>query len=233
VPLKPPHWIFGLLASLGPVWTVLYAALLSVQVPDSVSVTAAPMAPYVRHLSIAFVVCWMMPAFGYPVLLLIRGVSGKLTWLDGTIVGGAIARWRSYNVAIVAACAGLAWVAVYFAPWLWPLRYRGAEQCTKRGAEIIDAIEQFRAARGEYPAQLRQLVPEYLSRIPTPGALAYPEFVYKRADGRMPFPKYELSVPMSHGLSFDELVYWPGGGYTPRVRSGATVAIGTWVYIRD
>lgn len=62
-----------------------------------------------------------------------------------------------------------------------------AERGYRRSAPVIAALEQYRAARGEYPDSLRMLVPRYLSesalRVPDGAGERYPLEYGRTAEG--------------------------------------------------
>lgn len=55
----------------------------------------------------------------------------------------------------------------------------------RRAADLISAVELYRAASGHYPESLAVLVPAYLDEVPNAKyALAYKQFVYFKHQGR-------------------------------------------------
>lgn len=73
----------------------------------------------------------------------------------------------------------------------WSLQRIEASQA--RGFEIVDAINRFKADKGEYPTALNALVPGYISRIPAPTA-GTREWRYSRSNGsfELAFGSHEL-----------------------------------------
>ena len=51
-------------------------------------------------------------------------------------------------------------------PWKWSTS--GIAETRKRGDIVSDAIEAYRAKTGKYPADLRELQPEFVREIPPP-----------------------------------------------------------------
>ena len=109
----------------------------------------------------------------------------------------------------------------------------GLERITTEAQPLIEAIEAYHAGRGEYPPDLKTLVPEYLNEIPHTGAIAYPNFRYARAEPDSLFKTYEVLVRTSIGLSFDVFVYWPEGNYPERMYGGWVEPISDWAYVHE
>lgn len=74
----------------------------------------------------------------------------------------------------------LAGLAVGVGIYWWAHRDAGRLEETRRlGAELVAALEAYRADRGEYPETLDDLVPDYLARIERP-TWGVGEWTYRR-----------------------------------------------------
>ncbi len=84
------------------------------------------------------------------------------------------------------------------------------ERTAERAQPLIAAIERYRDDHGRFPEALALLVPNYVHEIPYTGMVGYPEFEYRRSEGRTPYNGYELWVDVGV-VSFEKLVFWPEG----------------------
>lgn len=95
--------------------------------------------------------------------------------------------------------------ACFPAPGKGPKARRGYE----RGAPVIQALEQYRRTRGEYPATLRELVPSFLPdsalRVPKRVGERYPLEYTRTAEG------YRLRFRYT-GPGMNDCDYTPGQG---------------------
>jgi len=64
-------------------------------------------------------------------------------------------------------------------PWKWSAS--GIAETRRRGDIISEAIEAYRAKTGKYPAELRELQPEFLHEIPQP-TVGYKQWQYGLID---------------------------------------------------
>ncbi len=101
--------------------------------------------------------------------------------------------------------------------------------CAERAKPLIAALDQFVADFGKAPEQLRDLVPSYLSRVPSTGLSKWPNWNYGPVSGE----PYELLVSCGSMFGFDKFVYWPSGQYPASLYGGSTERIGAWVYVHE
>lgn len=101
--------------------------------------------------------------------------------------------------------------------------------CAENAKPLIAAIDRYMSDHGKAPAELRDLVPVYLHRIPGTGWSRYPRWDYGMANGE----PYELVVNCSYLLSFDSFVYWPSGNYPEHFYGGSAERIGAWAYVYE
>jgi hypothetical protein len=81
------------------------------------------------------------------------------------------------SIAILLVCAGLAACSV------WPVNQDPAGMEYRRSAnQVIEALQQYRQAKGTFPAQLATLVPAYLPSLPDA-----PPLRYHAADGSLEY----------------------------------------------
>jgi hypothetical protein len=85
-----------------------------------------------------------------------------------------------------------------------------------RSKPLVATIQQYSNDEGHPPASLQNLVPKYLSEIPTTRMGAYPKFEYKCSKTPEQFSgnPWILSVPCPIGmLNWDEFFYFPQQNY--------------------
>ncbi len=114
------------------------------------------------------------------------------------------------------------------------MRRAGLEGSVARLEVLPPALERFHREKGSYPAQLNELVPNYLPKIPETRMAAYPQLRYRRGDQKNRLPRYELQVSTSAGfINFDALYYRPDANYEFLHRAGKIERIGAWAYLHE
>jgi hypothetical protein len=116
------------------------------------------------------------------------------------------------------------------------IRTAGFERLAERSRPLIQAIEAYARDRGDPPANLEHLVPEYLPAVPKTGMAAYPEYEYFA--GSIAVERYGqpwvLSVFCpSGGINFDQFLYFPDGDYPEQGHGGWLQRIGDWAYVHE
>jgi len=136
------------------------------------------------------------------------------------------------------------WLADYFLNdlffWL-PVTFRKPvfERVTMRGEAIIKAIEDYETVHGAPPDRLIELVPKFLSHLPSTGISAFPKFSYTLftktdGDAKTELPPWELSVECPNRFqSLNKFIYWPTKNYPEFIYDGRTESIAGWMYIHD
>lgn len=100
---------------------------------------------------------------------------------------------------------------------------------TDTAEPIIEALEEYKADHDEYPKSLEQIVPQYLSKIPSTGMCSYRDFGYHRSDDG----SYIMLIYTSSGLmSFDEFTYHSNQDYS-NYSDSEIERIGDWIYFHD
>jgi len=103
-------------------------------------------------------------------------------------------------------------------------RVRAFEHVPERGAPLVEAILRFEEQHGEPPADLEQLVPDYLPSIPRPSRRG--RFEYDVWPARAPRRTWQLYVDASiFFVNMDMFVYDPERQY-----GGNRYRFGDWVY---
>ena len=116
------------------------------------------------------------------------------------------------------------------------MRYRTSafQALAIRTQPAIDAIEEYRHENGRYPNCLKDLVPQYLERMPRTDMAGYPHFQYQQRESDEKVPAldfYELKVYCSVGINFDVFVYWPDDNYPEYMYGGYVQRIERWAYM--
>lgn len=164
------------------------------------------------------------------------GLAGALLGLPICFIVGCIPRLRRH------AGWGLVGLSIavisFFAGFSMSLSVRRVAlgQVMVRAEPLIEAIRKHEATSGRPPRDLAELVPNYLSVIPTPGVGTSPEFYYRR-----PAPEDDLEGnawmldvnPPVIGIGFDRFIYLPKQNYPERGWGGVLERIGTWAYVHE
>lgn len=114
-------------------------------------------------------------------------------------------------------------------------RIEAMKSVAQRGQPIIDGIRSYEAKYGHSPKALADLIPEYLSEIPTTGLKDYQNFDYstgsdveKYTDGNL----WILSVFPPCAGGFDMFQYYPKENY-PLKKDRNLELISGWVYVHE
>ena len=90
-----------------------------------------------------------------------------------------------------------------------PLRHFGLERAAAKASPLIVAIARYERSKGEPPRDLQDLVPEFLTAVPTTGLPAFPDFEYARLGGRRTLHFYDLGSRA--GAAMTGLWVYPDG----------------------
>src|SRR5688572_26250413 len=163
---KRQYW--WVVAALGPIWWVLYAAALAAPVPEWFPRPRGVLATFVQAMAGVVVIPAIVPLIVFPAVLFC-GVAARVLRRDWT----APFRWCHVGPKVVSLSTLLAWTSLYAKEPLFELRYLAARACAERAESILDALRAYKREHGQYPAHLDQLVPAYLPAVPLAGAFAY------------------------------------------------------------
>ncbi len=115
------------------------------------------------------------------------------------------------------------------------LRRAGQLRVMHNAEPLIAAIRQYESDQGVAPQELEQLIPDYLSKIPSTGLPAYSEYQYWLLDkNELEENTWTISLrtPLMHGdLNF--LLYMPNENYPPRIYGGWVEPIENWAYVHE
>ncbi len=116
------------------------------------------------------------------------------------------------------------------------LRMHTFYQLAERSALLIDAITRFETDHGKPPSELTELVPDYLTAIPTTGMKAYPKYQYFVPDNAQQFEGNSWALVVDTpkaGLNFDMFIYFPKKNYPKYAYSSWLERIGDWAYCHE
>lgn len=182
-------------------------------------------------------------------LLVLPGIIIGIVAPIFVLISLVIARFQREKLTRVVRYIALMWLfnwlifALYVPPItrhqlklqrLWPMRRAGLQQAATRAQPLISAIEKFKRDNKRLPANLRELVPAYISAVPKTGMTAYPTFLYQNDGYRKSyFQTYQLSVRTGFGFAFDSFNYWREGNYPSEMYGGRVERIGNWAYVHE
>ena len=116
------------------------------------------------------------------------------------------------------------------------LRIAAFHKLAKRSEPLVQAIKNYELQYGSPPADLENLVPEFLPSIPQTGMGAYPEYEYKVGGEAQKFAKdtwcLVVDTPLG-GLNWDIFIYFPNRDYPERVDSGVFEKVRDWAYLHE
>lgn len=98
---------------------------------------------------------------------------------------------------------------------------------------LVTAIHRFQDDRSNPPGSLTDLIPQFLSAVPSTGMVGYPEFKY-RTDTTDNGNPWRLEVQCGGpGINFDILLYLPNQNYPPYGYGGRLERMGRWAYVHE
>ena len=102
----------------------------------------------------------------------------------------------------------------------------------KRGEPLAEAISKFERQKGHPPLRLAELVPSYISALPSTGMVTTPDFSY-HVYSQTKEPRWELTVQPVELPNADGLFYWPQGNYPGQIVEGHIERTDDWVFISN
>jgi hypothetical protein len=134
-------------------------------------------------------------------------------------------KWRFAGLAVISLIGGiLGLVGGVICALL--VRWHALEAASEQGAEIAFAVERYEAARGEYPAQLTDLVPEFLDAVPETGLRDARAYNYRQWAGPCPAGNaWHLSVLLENGVLLQRQMF-----YCPRQDHNLAPIDDVWKY---
>lgn len=107
-------------------------------------------------------------------------------------------------------------------------------QLAERSRPLVAAIRAYEQKHGRPPESLLQLVPSFLSAVPSTGMGAYPEYRYSTESNLFAGNPWVLTVfTPSGGINFDQFMYFPLTNYPQKGFGGALERIGDWAYVHE
>ena len=181
---------------------------LGLQLSESVSISAERILERSQFATSGLVVTLPVVMFGIAVGILISISAAVLN-----------ASKKHYPRAILSVCVPiLIWVVCFPllrtpTPDTDSAMLSAINRVAERGAPIVEAIENYESDLGKYPADLDDLVPDYIDQIPSPGIAVCDEYHYERVgmESEYILPKtYILVVPLAHRvIPLDVFYYAP------------------------
>lgn len=109
----------------------------------------------------------------------------------------------------------------------------------QKSAPLVNAIKSYQQKYGHPPDKLQNLIPEFLSNIPSTGMLNYPNYEYENYfndsnaqsehDGNL----WMLKVDAGEMLQFDVFIYYPNQNYPKNGYGGYLEKISDWAYVHE
>lgn len=113
-------------------------------------------------------------------------------------------------------------------------RIAGLHRVAATSQPLIAAIEQYQSEHGEPPAKLEELVPAYLSDIPTTGILISPTFHYSTHHAQDNTKVWEMSVGCPRGvIDFSRYRYQNPQSLELQQHPAVVARDGNWTYEQD
>jgi hypothetical protein len=113
------------------------------------------------------------------------------------------------------------------------IRHDAFYELAERSSSLVEAIERYDNRFGKPPEKLGELVPDFISVIPSTGMGAYPEYKYLAGE------LYEgnpwvliIHTPTAIG-DFDQFVYYPLQNYPAHWFGNRMERIRDWAYIHE
>ena len=137
------------------------------------------------------------------------------------IIALAIKKTRVLGIFIL--CGALVFLGAMFAMSTYNsnVRMEAFEKLGSRLTPLINAIEKYKIDKGNYPANLQDLVPEYLPKLPATRMKNYSNYEYnvEKQGGVRGGDPWRIVIDAGYGMGFDKFVYYPNQK--------------EWIYIHD
>lgn len=116
------------------------------------------------------------------------------------------------------------------------IRMNAFHRLAVRSVPLIDAIEGYTDKYGGPPNSLEELVPEFLTEVPTTGIKAYPRFLYFSGEEAAKYESNRWALTVftpSGGFNFDQFIYFPNQNYPETGYGGWLQKIHDWAYVHE
>ena len=141
---------------------------------------------------------------------------------------------RRHGVTILACGPVFVLIAVALLRFAPPVRMNAFQRLADRSEPLVNAIHSFVEKEGRPPADLEELVPEYMPQIPKTGMPAYPTYRYSTETNRWDGNPWVVYVNCtSGGINFDMFMYFPKQNYPERGYGGSLERVGKWAYVHE
>ncbi len=189
-------WFFALLV-IGSLALYGYAILLA-------NLESLPCRP-VGSISEESLRVGFMAGFFLSILYCLIAISA-IFFVPYTLTKKRFRRWQLL-LAMILSVEALVFIRTVDGRRWWENTSIAVSQVPARAQPLIEAIERFKQARGEYPNNLKELQPDFILEIPHTNMAGYPTFSYEHATTDTAFKTYELAIGMGLPLQFDRLIY--------------------------
>ena len=116
------------------------------------------------------------------------------------------------------------------------VRMRAFERLAERSAPLVQAIRAYEQKNGRPPDTLQNLVPEFISSVPSTRMGAYPEYRFitgERATNYNGNPWMLYVYTPGGGINFDQFMYFPLQNYPTQGYGGVLERIRDWAYLHE
>jgi hypothetical protein len=147
--------------------------------------------------------------------------------------------WRRYRMTALTTILGcVIYLAIGFAGFNLAnnVRRAGFVSLAQRSRPLVAAIQRFEAKHGKPPANLEQLVPEFLPAVPITGIGAYPNYEYFVINEQAVYEgnPWVLRVNTPNGgLNWDAFLYFPKQNYPQVGYGGVLERVEDWAYVHE
>jgi len=119
-------------------------------------------------------------------------------------------------------------------PDLQNAEIRALERTEEKSSPLIQAIEDYKTSKGEYPASLSELVPAFIAEIPYTGVAGHPAYSYRRPGKGDRFSGYTIHVSAAFLMDFNSFCYLPPPNDPEKVLGWKPAGrIGGWSFFDD
>lgn len=141
---------------------------------------------------------------------------------------------RPYAVSILACGPVYVLIGVALIHVAASVRMNAFHRLADRSEPVVNAIHRFVEKEGRPPADLEELVPDFLPQIPQTGMPAYPTYWYSTESNQWDGNPWVLYVICpSSGNNFDRFMYFPKQNYPDKGYGGFLERVGKWAYVHE
>jgi len=138
-------------------------------------------------------------------------------------------KYKKVSIRIISSTLLIYSCMVILIFFTWDIRRSALIEVATKSESLISAIKSYEKEVGKAPSSLDELIPTYITKIPSTVMMRYPKYEYSVSDDR-----WSLIIDMSLGvLNWDLFVYFSDQNYPEWTAGGSVERIRDWAYVHE